>query len=185
MSPRPLLFIAAVIVGAVGASLAIPSRSASLEIRYRYLLVEAIGPPEWVGGHAFSVRWRNKDLSLPVVFRVADPLTDFKMGSGGEVFGHLVFGNRQAPVSVTPDTKFQVRNTGITAFIREKDQKKQGVVVVSFASSVAVSPPEHPGELSPVATEEEQKSATLSVQTRIQKLIASGDVCDVEIDSDN
>ena len=80
------------------------------------------------------------------------------MGSGGEIFGHLIIGKDKVPVAANPDTKFQVRNTGIIAFIGEKGTKRN-TVAFSLATSVVMSPPEHPGELSPIAKEGERESA--------------------------
>src|SRR4051812_41063964 len=99
-----------------------------------------VGPPEWEKKHAFSVRWQGKELPLPVVFRLAGTGENFEMGSGGEIFGHLVIGKDKAPVSAKPDTNFQVRNTGIITFVGEKGSRKN-TVAFSIATSVAISPP--------------------------------------------
>ncbi len=157
-----------------------PSEGGGLEVKYRYLLVEVVGPAEWEKKHAFSVRWQGKDLPLPVVFRVAGAGENFKMGSGGENFGHLIIGKDKAPVSAKPDTKFQVRNTGIVAFISEKSSKKDTEVAISIATSVAMSSPEFPGELSPIAKEGERESAGKRLETRIRQVIAAGNVVEIQ-----
>lgn len=156
-----------------------PNKGGGLEVKYRYLLVEVVGPPEWEKKHQFSVRWQDKDLPLPVVFRVSGAGENFEMGSGGEIFGHLGIGKDKAPVSAKPDTKFQVRNTGIVAFIGEKSSK-QDTVAISIATSVAMSPPEHPGELNPNVKEGERDSAGKKLETRIKRVIAAGSVVDVQ-----
>jgi hypothetical protein len=156
-----------------------PSSDGGLEVKYRYLLVDVVGPPEWQKNHSFSVRWQGKDLSLPVVFRVAGVAENIEMGSGGEIFGHLLIGKEKAPVSAKPDTKFQVRNTGVIAFIGEKSSKKD-TVAFSIATFVAMSPPEHPGELSPIAKDGERDSAGKKLEKRVKQVIAAGSVVEVQ-----
>src|SRR5262249_42005068 len=135
-----------------------PGESSQLEIKYRYLVVEVVGPAEWEKKHKFSIPWKGKDMELPVVFRVPRPAEKFAMGSPGEIFGQLQIGKERLPVTAKPETKFQVRNTGAIAFIEEKSAQK-GTVTLSIATSVAMSPPEFRGNISPELKEDEVKSA--------------------------
>ena len=155
-----------------------PGAGDGLAIKHRYLLVEVVGAPDWEKEHTFSVRWRGKDLPLPVVFRVPG-VADFKMGSAGEIFGYLEIGDEQAPVSARPDTKFQTRNTGAFALIAEK-RSFWGTASFSIANSVFISPPEHPGDLSPLAGNSEWETAGNRLEKRIGEVIAMGNVIDVE-----
>src|SRR4051812_12792783 len=78
LSPHRLVIGVIAVVGIVVAwYLAQPEQTGGLEVQYRYLLVEVVGPPEWEKKHAFSVQWQGKDLPLPVVFRVAGAGDDF------------------------------------------------------------------------------------------------------------
>jgi hypothetical protein len=150
----------------------------ALEVKYRYLVVDIIGPPEWERTHSFSIRWRGKDFELPVVFRVAGPAEDFKMGrSRGENFGELKIGNEVVPVTAKADTKFQTRNTPIFAFVVEESSRK--AVTISVATSVAISPPGHPGELGPFALEGEFESSAKKLENRLKELIAGDQVIEV------
>lgn len=151
---------------------------AGLEVKYRYLVVEAVGPAEWEKKHGFSIQWQGKDVQLPVVFCVPGRAENFEMGSGGEIFGHLKIGEERVPVAAKPDTKFQVRNTGIVAFIGERGSRKDAVAF-SIATSVAMSPPEHPGELNPNATEGEAESSGKKLEKRVQELVAAGRVIEI------
>ena len=169
-----IVILAAFMVAAAGCS-----NGAHLDLKHRYLLIDVAGPPEWEKKHAFSIKWKDKDVPLPVVIRVTGELNGFDLGSGGEIFGHLVIGKEKAPVSATPDTEFQVRNTGISAFISEKRTQKDSVAI-SIASSVLMSPPSHPGELAPAADKEETESAGKKLEKRIKELIAAGRVIDVQ-----
>ena len=61
----------------------------SIETKYHYLLVEVIGPDDWVKKHEFSLRWQGKNVPLPVVFRLADP-GEKLAGSASEISGYLI-----------------------------------------------------------------------------------------------
>jgi hypothetical protein len=164
--------------GGCAASEADADEAPGLQLKYRYLVVYASGPAEWEKDHAFSVRWQGKDVRLPVVFRVAGPADDFDMGSGGELFGHLRIGKARVPVTAKPDTKFQVRNTGVVALVPEKSPRKD-TAVISIATSVAISPPDYPGELGPDAKNQERKSSGERLGKRLKGLIAAGRVIEV------
>jgi hypothetical protein len=140
-------------------------------------VVDIIGPPEWEKTHSFSIRWRGKDFQLPVVFSVAGPAEGFKMGSRGENFGELEIGNEVVPVTAKPDTKFQTRNTGVVAYVVEERSRKE--VTISVATSVAISPPEHPGELGPNALEGEVESSAKKLENRLNELIAGDHVIEI------
>jgi hypothetical protein len=150
-----------------------------LDVKYRYLVVYAAGPPAWVKAHRFSLRWRGKDIALPTVFRVGGR-ADLEIGSPGEALGRVEIGKEKAPVSSKPRTKFQVRNTGAVAFVGEKSSRKD-VAAFSSVTSVAISPPEYPGELSPNATEGEIGSSQKTLAKHLTELIASGRVIDVQV----
>ena len=149
-----------------------------LEIKYRYLVVEAVGPADWQKKHSFSIRWQGKDVELPVVFRVPGLTENFEMQSGGEIFGHLKIGKEKVPVTAKSDTKFQVRNTGAIAFISEKASRKDAIAI-SIAMSVAMSPPEFPGEVGPDFKEGEVKSAGKKLEKRVKELVDAGRVIDI------
>jgi hypothetical protein len=151
---------------------------AALDVKYRYLVVYTEGPPDWMKKHSFSIQWQGKEVNLPVVFRVPGSAIDFEMQSGGEIFGHLNIGKEEVPVKAEPDTKFQVRNTGVIAFIREKSSQS-GAVGLSIATSVAMSPPEHPGELNPNFIEKEWEPLGKKLEKRLKILIAAGRLIDI------
>jgi hypothetical protein len=79
-------------------------------------------------------------------------------------------------LTAKPDTKFQVRNTGAIAVIPEKISRKDRVAF-SIASSVFMSPPDFPGELSPDFKEAETSGQELV--KRVKKLVDGGRVIDV------
>jgi hypothetical protein len=158
-----------------------PSRrdeARGLEVPYRYLVVEVVGPAEWQKEHAFSIRWKGTDMPLPVVFRVAGIAENFDMGSGGEIFGHLDIGDEKVPVTAKPDTKFQVRNTGVIALIGEKGSREDKVAF-SIAFSVFISPPEFPGELGPEFTDGEMESLGTKLEKRVKELVDAGRVIEL------
>ncbi len=144
----------------------------------RYLVVYVAGPNEWMKEHKFTTRWQGKEVPLPVIFRVKGTIEKFEMGSPGEIFGQLEIGDVTVPVTADPDTKFQVRNTGAVSFIQEKSNRK-GAVGLSIASSVAISPPDFPGEVSPTAGNGELETAGINLEKRLKDLIAQGQVVDV------
>jgi hypothetical protein len=151
---------------------------AGLEIKYRYLVVEALGPADWEKQYTFSIRWKDKDVPLPVVFRVAGPAEGFDMQSGGETSGHLKIGKEKVAVTAKPDIKFQVRNTGAIAALPETTSRKDRVAS-SLASSVFISPPDFPGELSPDVKEDEVKSSSKKLAKRVKELVDAGRVIDI------
>ena len=153
-----------------------------LEIKFRYLVVEAVGPMDWEKKHTFSVHWKNKDVLLPVLFRVAGPAEGFEMESGGENFGHLMIGEEKAPVKANPDTKFQVRNTAF-GFLPEESSRKNRTAL-SLASSVFISPPDFPGVLSPDDLKEGLREGTVkawgkNLARRVRELVDAGRIIDV------
>jgi hypothetical protein len=81
-------------------------------------------------------------------------------------------------VSVTPGTKFQVRNSGAFALIGEKSSRSDRAAF-SIVNSVAISPPEHPGELGPTASEGERESARKRLEKRLEDVLTVGTVIDV------
>jgi hypothetical protein len=60
------------------------SGGAKLEVKYRYLVVDIVGPPAWEKKYKFSIRWQGKDVPLPIVFRVPGLAEKFEMQSGGK-----------------------------------------------------------------------------------------------------
>ena len=159
--------------------------SGGLEFKYRYLVVEAVGPVDWQTKHTFSIRWKSKDVPLPILFRVAGPAEDFEMQSGGENFGHLKIGKEEIPVAAKPDTKFQVRNT-LFGFLSEKSSRKDRVAL-SLALAVFISPPDFPGELTPDdlkegITERTAKAFRNKLARRVRELSDAGRVIDVSPD---
>lgn len=153
-----------------------------LEIKYRYLVVEAVGPVDWEKTHTFSVHWKNKDVPLPVLFRVVGPAEDFEMKSGGEIFGHLKIGDEKVPVKAKPDTEFQVRNTAFGFLPEESSHKNR--TALSLAASVFISPPDFPGELSPDDLKEGLRVGTVkawgkNLARRVRELVDDGRVIDV------
>jgi hypothetical protein len=149
-----------------------------LEVKSRYLVVDVVGPAGWVKEHSFSVQWQGKAMPLPVAFHVSGPAESFEMGSGGEPFGHLTIGTDRVPIAVTPDTKFQVRNTGVVAVVSEKGSQKD-LAAMSLVTSVALSPPEHPGEIRADAEQGPVESSGKRLEKRLNELVASGRVIEV------
>jgi hypothetical protein len=151
---------------------------AALEVKYRYLVVEAVGPAEWQKKHTFSIRWQGKDVNLPVVFRAPGRAENFDLGSAGELSGHLQIGKNEVPVTCKPETKFQVRNTGDIGMIPEKSSNKD-TVAFSIVTSVALSPPEFRTGKGPELKKEEIEAAGKTFEKRVKELIAAGRMIEV------
>jgi hypothetical protein len=153
-------------------------KQAGLDLRYRYLVVCIEGPRGWETQHRFAIRWQGRAVQLPVAFRVPAADAERPMGAGPENFRYLEIGEERIPVTAQPDTEFQVRNTPAVAIIPEKTSR-DGAVGLSIATWVAISPPDHPGQVSPVAGEDEFRSAGRTVEKRFQALLAAGRVIDM------
>jgi hypothetical protein len=177
---RATTFACLALIGGACTSAPAPAgdEGGGLEVKYRYLVVEAVRPADWQEQHKVSIRWKDKDVPLPVVFRVAGPAEDFELGSAGEISGHLQIGSAKVPVTAAPEAKFRVRNTGAIGILPEQASRKDRVGL-SLAGSVFVSPPDFPGEVGPDPKAGEALSAGKRLAKRVRELVEAGHVIDI------
>jgi hypothetical protein len=181
MAQRVVLAVAVLAVAGYALYVALgPGPADRLEVRDRYLLVEAAGPPGWADAGRCTVRWGGRDVPLPVVFRVRGPGPGPDLGAEGPPPG-LVVGGRRVPVSAAPGVAVEARNTGAVAVIGG-GHGRSGAAAVSVATAVAVSPPDWPGEPGPQRAAGATGAAAGRLERRVRELIDAGQVIDVAAD---
>jgi len=152
---------------------------ATLEVKYRYLLVTVEGPADWVKEHRFSTNWQGKPVTLPVAFRVAGPAENVKLGAGPEILKYLKIGESTLPVIAEPETEFRVGNE-LGFGVHPEKSPRTGGMAFSLVHWVVVAPLDQPGEVSPYLDNAEVKRASNKVEKRLQQLLAQARVIDVE-----
>jgi hypothetical protein len=76
-----------------------------------YLLVEPVGPSEWLESHRLTIQWRGEEIPLPAAFKMEDgQATSGGFGAPPGFNETIQLGKDQAKVLVSPATEIYFSN---------------------------------------------------------------------------